>query len=142
MHVWFDDAANAMKYTDESGTDSGFGGVGLTNTSPWTKAQVVAAAALTDGATINTDAQESNSFTVTLGGNRTLANPTNLVAGGTYIWRVKQDGSGNRTLAYGNLFKWPGGTTPTLTTTGNAVDLITAFYDGTILCCVFQSDIK
>jgi len=80
---------------------------------------------LTDAATINTDCDDGNTHVVTLTGNRTLANPTNMKPGFTYIWIVKQDGSGSRTLSYGTAFKWPGGTAPTLTTTGGAVDIIT-----------------
>jgi hypothetical protein len=79
---------------------------------------------LTDGATITPDFSASNNFTVTLGGNRTLANPTNLVAGQSGSIFIVQDATGSRTLAYGTYFKFAGGTTPVLTTTANAVDRI------------------
>jgi len=92
--------------------------------------------ALTDAASITTDASLGNGFTVTLGGNRTLANPTNLVAGSTYLWQITQDGTGTRTLAYGNLFKWPGGTVPVLTTASGGIDVITAYFDGAALRAV------
>ena len=82
--------------------------------------------ALSDGATIATDCSLGNVFTVTLGGNRTLSNPTNIAAGATYIWVVTQDGTGGRTLAFGSYFKFPGGTAPTLTTTAGGVDIISA----------------
>lgn len=84
---------------------------------------------LTDGATINTDAALSNIFKVTLGGNRTLANPTNLTDGMVLNWVIKQDGAGGRTLAFGSKFKWPAGTAPVVTATGGAVSLISALYD-------------
>lgn len=84
---------------------------------------------LTDGATINTDASLSNVFKVTLGGNRTLANPTNLTDGMVLNWIVKQDGTGTRTLAYGSKFKWPAGTAPVVTATASAVSFISAVYD-------------
>lgn len=93
----------------------------------------VGTVALTSGATVNTDASLGNVFTLTLGINATLANPTNLVAGATYMWIITQDGTGSRTLAYGTTFSWPGGTAPTLTTTAAGVDTITAIYDGTKL---------
>lgn len=109
---------------------------GLVNT--YTKAQGVTPVALTDAASITTDASVSNNFTVTLGGNRTLANPTNLVAGHVYNWVIRQDTTGTRTLAYGSLFKWPGGTAPVLSTAINSVDLISAIYDGTILVANFN----
>lgn len=84
---------------------------------------------LTDGVTINTDASLSNIFKVTLGGNRTLANPTNLTDGMVLNWVVKQDGTGGRTLAYGTKFKWPAGAAPVITATANAVSVISALYD-------------
>lgn len=92
--------------------------------------------ALTDAATIATDCSQSNVFTVTLGGNRTLGAPTNILAGATYIWIVTQDGTGSRTLAYNSVFKWQGGVAPTLTTTAAAKDMISAVSpDGTNLYC-------
>ena len=106
----------------------------------FTKAQTVTPVALTDAASIATDASLSNTFTVTLGGNRTLANPTNMTNGAIYTWRVRQDGTGSRTLAYGSKFKWPGGTAPTLTTTASATDFISGQYfsDTDTLLCVAQ----
>lgn len=83
--------------------------------------------ALTDGATITPDFSANNGFSVTLGGNRTLANPTNIVAGQSGVILVTQDGTGSRTLAYGSYWKFPGGTAPTLTTTASAVDAL-AYY--------------
>lgn len=83
--------------------------------------------ALTDGATITPNFNNANNFSVTLGGNRTLANPTNQTAGQSGVIVVTQDGTGSRTLAYGSNWKFPGGTAPTLTTTANAVDVI-AYY--------------
>ena len=106
----------------------------------FTKAQTVTPVALTDAASIATDASLSNTFTVTLGGNRTLANPTNLTNGAIYTWRVQQDGTGSRTLAYGSKFKWPGGAAPVLTTTASATDFISGQYfsDTDTLLCVAQ----
>ncbi len=80
--------------------------------------------ALTDGATITPDFSASCNFSVTLGGNRTLANPTNMVAGQSGSIFVSQDGTGSRTLAYGSYWDFAGGTAPTLTTTASAVDRI------------------
>jgi hypothetical protein len=83
--------------------------------------------ALTDAATITPDFSASNNFSVTLGGNRTLANPTNLVAGQSGVIVITQDGTGSRTLAYGSYFKFANGTAPSLTTTASAVDVL-AYY--------------
>ncbi|MES3001326.1 MAG: glycosyl hydrolase family 28-related protein [Pseudomonadota bacterium] len=96
---------------------------------------------LTDGATINTDCNVADNFRVTLGGNRTLANPTNLQDGRVYNWRVIQDGTGSRTLAYGSKFKFPGGA-PTLTTTASAKDFISCQYDvtdDTLFCAIAKA---
>lgn len=110
----------------------------------FTGAQVVAFSTLTDGATITPDATLSNHFVVTLAGNRVLANPTGLQDGGIYNFWIKQDGTGSRTLTYGSLYKWPGGTVPTLTTTAAGLDLIIAQYNATlnILACAITKDIR
>jgi len=94
---------------------------------------------LTDGSSIAWDMNSGDIATVTLAGNRTLANPSNLEVA-TYILIVKQDATGSRTLAYGTDYKWSGGTAPTLSTAANAVDLITFFCDGTNLYGVMQGD--
>lgn len=86
--------------------------------------QTFGVVALSDGANISTDASAGNVFTVTLGGNRTLDNPSNITAGETYHFQVTQDGTGSRTLAYGAYFKWAGGAAPILSTTGGKIDLI------------------
>lgn len=83
--------------------------------------------ALTDGATITADLATANNFSVTLGGNRTLANPSNQTAGQTGVIVITQDGTGSRTLAYGSNWKFPNGAAPVLTTTANAVDVL-AYY--------------
>ena len=87
-------------------------------------AQRGAISALTDGATITPDFALSNNYSVTLGGNRTLANPTNLTAGQSGCIFISQDGTGSRTLAFGTYWDFPAGTAPTLTTTASAVDLL------------------
>ncbi len=99
--------------------------------------------ALTSGTTIATDCSQGNAFTLTLTTNATLANPTNLAPGASYSWRITQDGTGNRTLAYGSAFKFPGGAAPTLSTAAGAVDVLTAVsFDGTTLDAVLPKDFK
>jgi hypothetical protein len=93
----------------------------------FTAAQRGTIVALTDGATITPDFAAGNNFSVTLGGNRTLANPTNLTAGQSGVIVVTQDATGGRTLAFGSNWKFPGGTAPTLTTAASSVDVI-AYY--------------
>lgn len=85
--------------------------------------------ALTDGATITPDFAAANNFSVTLGGNRTLANPSNLTAGQSGSIVITQDATGSRTLAYGTYWKFPSGTAPTLTTTASAVDVLVYYVE-------------
>jgi len=96
-------------------------------TQSFSKAQRGTPSPLTDGATITPDFAAANNFSVTLGGNRTLANPTNLVAGQSGVIVITQDGTGSRTLAYGSYFKFSAGSAPSLTTTASAVDVL-AYY--------------
>lgn len=88
---------------------------------------------LTDGATINWDMNNGSVAKVTLGGARTMAAPTNLKDGGTYLLRIIQDGTGSRTITWNSVFKWSGGTAPTLSTGAGAIDIISFTSDGTNL---------
>lgn len=80
--------------------------------------------ALTDGTNISVNLADSNNFSVTLGGNRTLDNPSNIVAGQSGSIFISQDATGSRTLAYGSYYDFAGGTAPTLSTAASAVDRI------------------
>jgi len=84
---------------------------------------------LTDGANIAIDLALGNNFSVTLAGNRTLDNPTNVVVGQSGVIKITQDATGSRTLAYGSNWDFAGGTVPTLTTTANAVDILAYYVD-------------
>ena len=106
-----------------------------------TSAANILSQTLTDGATINWDTSSGQIATVTLGGNRTMAAPTNLKVG-TYILHVIQDGSGNRTLSWNGVFKWPAGVAPTLTTTASRRDLFSFVCDGTNLYGSFLPDVR
>ena len=97
----------------------------------WTKQQNFNEAGLTDGATINWDCDDYQVATVTLGGNRTMAAPTNQNAGGTYILQVVQDATGSRTLSWNAVFKWESGTAPTLASAANERTIIMFKSDGT-----------
>jgi hypothetical protein len=67
---------------------------------------------------------------VTLTGNVTFAAPTNMAAGNSLTLILTQDGTGGRTGTWNASYKWLGGT-PTLSTTGAAIDVVNIFYDGT-----------
>ena len=90
----------------------------------FTAAQRGTIGTLTDGATITPDFATANNFTVTLAGNRTIANPTNLTAGQSGSIFIVQDGTGSRTAAWGSYWDFAGGTAPTLTTTASSVDRV------------------
>jgi hypothetical protein len=105
-----------------SGGGGGGGGADLATANTWTAGQRGAIVTLSDGASITPDMDDGNFFTVTLGGNRTLENPTNLTAGQSGSIFIVQDGAGNRTLAYGSQWDFAGGTAPTLSTAIGAVD--------------------
>lgn len=92
-------------------------------------------ATLTDGATISWDLDTQPIASVVLDGNRTLATPTNIRAGGTYYLRVVQDDTtGSRTLTWPAEVKWAGGTAPTLSTAVDSEDIFSfVSFDGTTL---------
>ena len=104
--------------------DVSFTLAGTNTAQSFTAAQRGAISALTDGSTITPDFAVANNFSVTLGGNRTLANPSNLTAGQSGSIFISQDGTGSRTLAYGSQYDFAGGTAPTLSTAASAVDRI------------------
>jgi len=86
---------------------------------------------LTDDATISVNAANGNLFEVTLEDDRALANPTNLTNGQMLTFKVTQDVTGSRALTWGSKYAWPGGTAPTLSTAGGAVDIFSGVYQST-----------
>ena len=90
----------------------------------FTAAQRGTITALTDAATITPDFALSNNFSVTLAGIRTMANPTNLVAGQSGSIFITQDGTGSRTLIWNSYWDFATGVAPTLSTTAGAVDRV------------------
>jgi hypothetical protein len=88
---------------------------------------------LTDGATINWDVNLGATATVTLGGNRTVAAPTNLVAGAFYALEIIQDATGSRTLTWNSVFKFANGVAPVLSTAASARDYVVFRSNGTNL---------
>lgn len=125
------DGTNVVQVTDPSLVLS-------TISNLYTAQQNFGTATLSDGASIAWNLSSQQVAKVTLGGNRTLANPSNMVDGGTYILRVSQDGTGSRTLAYGAAYKWPLGSVPVLSTTINALDILTFTSDGTSMYGAIQ----
>lgn len=95
----------------------------------YTAAQAGTPVALTDAATIAVNLALANNFTLTIGGNRTLGNPSNLTPGQSGAIVITQDGTGSRTLAYGSNWKFPGGSAPTLSTAAGSVDVLTYYVE-------------
>lgn len=92
----------------------------------------------TDGATITIDFNGTINAVVTLGGNRTLGLPSNMVDGRTGIILVKQDATGGRTLSYHAIWKFQGAV-PNLSTAPNAVDIIAYYVEDTSnIRCTFM----
>lgn len=87
---------------------------------------------LTDAATIATDASLGSHFRVTLGGNRTLGNPTNPTDRQRVVWELIQDATGSRTITLGSAFALGTDLTSiTLTTTASKRDFLGAIYNAT-----------
>ena len=82
---------------------------------------------LTSASTVTPDFAASCNFTLTLGHNVTLANPSNLTAGQSGSIFLVQDGTGSRTITFGNQYDFAGGTAPTLSTAASSVDRLDYF---------------
>jgi hypothetical protein len=102
-----------------------------TSTTDWTPFNPIGVTTLTDAANIAVNAALNDNFRVTLEGNRTLDAPTNPRSGQVINFRIIQDGTGNRTLAYNAIYHFPGGTDPVLSTAAGAKDFMSCQYDST-----------
>jgi len=102
---------------DNGGTSGGNGRV-------TTKGTIGEVITVSYASTITLDFRTANNFTVTLTGNTTFANPSNLAAGQSGILFILQDGTGGRTAAFGSYWDFSDGTAPTLSTGANQVDVI------------------
>ena len=99
--------------------------------------------ALSDGATITIDMATACHHSVTLGGNRTFAAPSNQVVGQAGSIFITQDGSGSRTAAFNSAFKFVGGTAPTLTTGAGLTDRIDYIIKSSnVIHCAVSLDVK
>lgn len=97
-------------------------GTSVSSTNTWTAGQRGEITTLTSATTVTPDFADSNNFTLTLGTNVTLANPSNLVAGQSGSIFLVQDGTGSRTLAFGSYWDFAGGTPPAISSAANTVD--------------------
>ena len=85
---------------------------------------------LTDQATVTWDASTEDVCKLTLGGNRTMAAPTNNTTGQFISILVIQDGTGSRTITWNAVYEFASDAAPTLTTTANLGDVFVFRYNG------------
>lgn len=89
---------------------------------------------LTDAATIAVNgAALGRVFAVTLGGNRTMGNPSGMTSamdGRVIVFRIKQDATGSRTISWDTKYRFSASVpSPTLTTTANKTDYVGFVYN-------------
>ena len=89
-----------------------------------------AVVSLTDAATIAVDASLGNDFRVTIGGNRSMANPANPTDGQQIIFQVTQGGAGSAAITWGSSYEFSTGLPqPTLSTAAGQTDLLGFVYN-------------
>ena len=129
--------ANELYHSATKKFETASGGVSLTG------GAAANITALSDGATITIDMATACHHSVTLGGNRTFAAPSNQVVGQSGSIFITQDGTGSRTASFNSAFKFVGGTAPTLTTTAAAVDRIDyIILSSNVIHCAVSLDVK
>ena len=78
--------------------------------------------------------QESNTFEIAADAGNTHLVPVGINKGQVVNIQITQNAAGGGTITFDPEFKFPGGTAPTLTTTANAIDILSCVsYDGTTL---------
>lgn len=99
----------------------------------------------TGNGTINISWLNKNLYEVNLNGNATLTFTSNPGYNANLVLVVNQDAVGGRTLTYPALVKWPGGVAPSLTTNGNALDVIDCLYlnsSANYMCDLREADYR
>lgn len=114
------DTSNITISTGDINIGPNVGKINSNNT--WENAKIASLSTISYLASMTPDFSLSNVFELTLAGNATLNAPSNAVAGGMYTLIVKQDAIGSRTLNFGSEYTFH--TTPTITSTALAVDVI------------------
>lgn len=86
--------------------------------------------AMTDGATVTPNASTTDIGTVTFAGNRTMANPSGTKHDGQHLeLRVKQDGTGGRTITWGSEYSFPSGVSGVLNPVASATSVFRFVYN-------------
>jgi hypothetical protein len=126
--------ANGFAFTSQSNgnviiTADGSGQVQTSKQKMATFAETVYAMGnVTGNLSANISITNGSIQTMTLTGNITLDSIGNITAGSSATLILTQDGTGSRILT--SAMKWAGGF-KTLSTTANAIDIASVFYDGT-----------
>jgi hypothetical protein len=111
------------------------GNANITNTNLVKFGETVVAGGNTGAATLTPNAAAGTIYNYTLTGNITLNTLSNAVAGTSMVIILTQDSVGNRLLTSNMKFA---GNIRTLTTTANATDIMSVFYDGTTYYAALQ----
>ena len=137
------DGIDSASFLRSDAADSASGLLSLNGGITLTGGAAANVTALSDGATITIDMATACHHSVTLGGNRTFAAPSNQVVGQAGSIFITQDGTGSRTASFNSAFKFVGGTAPTLTTTAAAVDRIDyIILSSNVIHCAVSLDVK
>lgn len=108
-------------------------GYGLAMASGVLRTAVPSVVVLTDGATVSVDATLRGPYRLTLGGNRTLANPTGAVDGQIMTFEFIQDATGSRTITLDTKFIYGADITAVvLSTAANKRDFMTVQYNSSL----------
>jgi len=129
MFVGVDNGASTLYYQNNTKLTTTSSGIDVTGTLLADKGYI-AETTLTDGATISWNMSTQSVAKVTLGGNRTIAAPTNGSTGQFASLLVAQDGTGGRTLTWNAVYEFASDTAPTLTATASLGDLFVFRYNG------------
>ena len=120
--IFYSSTDNYLRKNNASGMRSSLSVPHLAGNNTFTGAQRGGTTALSSSSSITPNFGSRNNFTLTLSTNTTIQNPSNLTAGQSGV--IVLTYSGNRTVAFGSYWKFPGGTAPTMTSTSGKVDVI------------------
>jgi len=131
------DGAVELYYDGTKKIETASGGISLTG------GAAANITALSDGATITIDMATACHHSITLGGNRTFAAPSNQAVGQAGSIFITQDGTGSRTASFNSAFKFVGGSAPTLTTGAGLTDRIDYIIKSSnVIHCAVSLDVK
>ena len=137
------DSLDSTSFLRADAADSGTGLLTLSGGLALSGKVGAAITAASDGSTITLDLGANTHQSVTLGGNRTFAAPSNQTVGQSGSIFITQDGTGSRTASFNSAFKFVGGTAPTLSTAASAVDRIDyVIKSSNVIHCAVSLDVK